>query len=336
MKEQILKATLGVIFFALAATTGLAEYTSVYAIDKQNNDDGSFSVKYEVTHWADVEGGVEIDTYHVVVTFFKDGTEEFGFINPNPEGDDYTTKGDKDSLEDLALQNAKIKGIIEGKRRELDPKSPLGKYLTSKGQGLDPVWNPSDVAGKENEFDSAVGNGGFGYDPNGGTLSEQLQKKKNKKGNKDDEGGSNGDDPNAPFKPFGDLPGPPELVNPAWKDVSPAQSERSQSASSRMATTNTVSAPPVRKLKKGMIPARKYSSYNGAVLSAPGMSAGQSHASAHSSIVSSTTTAGLGTSSLANNPSTSTTRTLTTPGVQSFPASLPTPALNIRGATTIR
>jgi hypothetical protein len=119
--------------------------------------------------------------------------------NPNPEG---TSGGpDINAMIDLAKQHGSPVVLT------VDFSStPLGLLLGEHGKTIDPYYNPAEMT---NEFD---GLGGGGFDPNGGSFAEQL-KKASRGGDDDDDNHS--DDPTNGDGLFGDLPGPPELVNPA-------------------------------------------------------------------------------------------------------------------------
>jgi hypothetical protein len=137
----------------------------------------------------------------------------FRVVNPlveilpgNPGPDDNTTPADLDMLILLAKQHG---GALE----MTTPwgKTWLGQSLNTKGEGLVPVHNP---AGMQEDFGAGGGGGGLGFMPNGGSVTQQL---KNRSGKGSDDGGD-GDRPDRPeIGGFwgADMPGPPELVNPA-------------------------------------------------------------------------------------------------------------------------
>jgi hypothetical protein len=72
-----------------------------------------------------------------------------------------------------------------------------------------PFHNPADF---ENEFDGIGGSGG-GFDPTAGSIREQLKQAADS--GDDDDGDDGSPDPTNGEGLFGELPGPPELVNPA-------------------------------------------------------------------------------------------------------------------------
>jgi hypothetical protein len=148
---------------------------------------------------------------------------EFG--NPNPEDASSGMKGDYDSAVSLAKQNSELKGIVGGIEYDW-ANTPIGRHQTGSGKGKIPAHNPnpSDSEGASTpprpleppDFDpgkGSVGGGSGWFDPNGGSPAGQLKKNGKKRGNQgdDDDGGS---DPTGGDGMFGDLPGPPELVNP--------------------------------------------------------------------------------------------------------------------------
>lgn len=124
--------------------------------------------------------------------------EEGGTINPDPENGT-TTPSDFDGLLDLLLQAG---GELAGPAFE---ETPLGHYLTGKGQGLGPRYNPSGETGGmspgavtfRNPEEVAIGEvfgpgGPGGIDSEGGPAGEQVTSgvKKGGNGNGNGNGGS--------------------------------------------------------------------------------------------------------------------------------------------------
>ncbi len=159
--------------------------------------------------------------------FDSDGnTLEVGFINPSPDGPD-EAPGDFGSR--LALLKQKGGGGLSGPAVE---QTPLGTLLTGKGKGIGPLHNPAgdspsgqspssiEFANPHQEFEEFWAGAGYptapGFDGNGGSIGGQI-KEGLKHGKKT---GSGGDDDSKPSDGglWDDaMPGPPELVNPAWR-----------------------------------------------------------------------------------------------------------------------
>ncbi|MCI0358054.1 MAG: hypothetical protein L0211_06205 [Planctomycetaceae bacterium] len=160
--------------------------------------------------------------------FDSDGnTLEVGFINPSPDGPD-EAPGDFGSR--LALLKQKGGGGLSGPAVE---QTPLGTLLTSKGKGIGPLHNPSgdspggqspssiEFASPQKEFEEFWAGAGYplgpGFDGNGGSLGGQI-KDGLKHGKKKGGGGDGGDSKPSDGGLWDDaMPGPPELVNPAWR-----------------------------------------------------------------------------------------------------------------------
>lgn len=131
--------------------------------------------------------------------------------NPNPQ-DDNPSSGPM-TPEALIELLKKLKG--EGLENEGDFwGSELGKLLIEKGEGLIPVYNPSEIG--QQYDDGTLGGGGF--DPNGGDIIDQLRNS----GGGSPSGGADEDDRNDDYgtgvnddEMFDDfMVGPPELINP--------------------------------------------------------------------------------------------------------------------------
>ena len=170
----------------------------------------------------------EFDEFYWVYYDAEGNFADAGTINPGPDGTE--APGDWNSRMRLALQQGG--GGIAGPSWE---QTPLGQNLTGHGGGLGPVYNPADVGGDDQggqspssinfqsdweRFEEMWAGAGYphgpGFDGNGGSMAGQVRDAL-KSGKK--QGGGDDDDDAKPSDAglFDDsMPGPPELVNPAW------------------------------------------------------------------------------------------------------------------------
>ncbi|MBC8874750.1 MAG: hypothetical protein H8E44_35470 [Planctomycetes bacterium] len=219
-------ATAAFVFGTLLALNfGPAATATADSVKKVDSYDPSL----DVYAYFDADGNLK--SYHV---YDKKGKHVFSkyFDNPNPE-EGTTSPGDVGSREQLALQNASIKGILGSLTDPNVWESRVGKHQTGGGKGYVVVSNPGDHvtqgdgsgssnggSSSGNLFDEMErekntphqGQGGGGYDGSGGSLGDYVKGliKKGSQGDDDD----NDDDGSAPPDPWAGLPGPPELVNP--------------------------------------------------------------------------------------------------------------------------
>jgi hypothetical protein len=162
------------------------------------DDDGDW-----VEFWSDDEG-------HRLIFVIEDGeTIHYiadGFDNPNPE-EGSGSEENLDNLQDILKKHGR------GLQRLTNlAGTPLGHALLRSGGLIDPYHNPGDVDYEDTEGFSA-GTGG-GITPGNGSPTEQL-KRQIAKGGKDEDDDDN-DDANTNVGLFNDdMPGPPEIVNPA-------------------------------------------------------------------------------------------------------------------------
>jgi hypothetical protein len=189
----------------------------------------------EVVWWQMNDGD---ETYYVVefrgnwflVVKYEDETYFWYAIpesdNPSPD-DGTTTPGDWDSR--LALLKQAGGGGLAGPALE---QTPLGKLLTGKGKGIGPLHNPSGdspsgqspssigFANSHQEYEEFWAGAGYplgpGFDGNGGSIGGQI-KEGLKHGKKKGSGGNNDSKPSDGGLWDDAMPGPPELVNPAWQ-----------------------------------------------------------------------------------------------------------------------
>jgi hypothetical protein len=182
------------------------------------------------THYYDADGDGKAD-YLIEYAYFEDlefVTKEDIADNPNPDDpSSNTTKGDSESK--IALAKQKGGGNWQG---EVDfAKTPAGKELTAGGNGPVPVWNPGDDGGGGG---STTGHapgmivdkgklqqgfikgfegmgGGFTFEPNGGSLSDQLKKPG---GHSSGDGDGDDDEPPGSPRQGGELGPKPPIVNP--------------------------------------------------------------------------------------------------------------------------
>jgi hypothetical protein len=173
-----------------------------------------------------------------VEVYYKDGTADaWPLDNPNPDDPSSGGGGDLDMALALLKQNG---GNGLGEQALED--TPLGEHLTGSGQGLAPVHNPSDEDGPHAQstssikFENPAGayeemfeGAGYptapGFDGNGGSMGGQIADAL-RRGKKSGSGGDGGNEnPNNHGFYDDSMPGPPELVNPAWSTWTPAERE---------------------------------------------------------------------------------------------------------------
>jgi hypothetical protein len=173
-----------------------------------------------------------------IEAYYKDGTADaWPLGNPSPDDPSSGGKGDQDMLLDLLKQ--KGGGGIAGPTLD---QTPLGAKLTGAGKGLGPVHNPGAddaPAGQspssitlqdpnkifEEAFEGAGYPTGPGFDGNGGAMGGQIADaiRRGKKGGQG--GGDNNENPANHGFYDDSMPGPPELVNPAWSSLTAAERE---------------------------------------------------------------------------------------------------------------
>ncbi|MBC8874752.1 MAG: hypothetical protein H8E44_35480 [Planctomycetes bacterium] len=204
-------------------------------------DDGTYDERYENDETGEVV--VHYDCYDFVGGTYIGDSDYFPGSN-NPGNPDPTEgSGTGSSIEEM-IEQAKRQGV-HYEIQVQNFKTPLGKHLLKINKGMiDPSHNPSDDddAGSSNPGGDPFGGeavggshggggGGGGFDPNGGSLADQL-KNSGKRGDQDGDGEGGGSSPPGPKGEA--LPGPPELVNPPWEGgfvlVSPFGSSRDAQA----------------------------------------------------------------------------------------------------------
>lgn len=165
----------------------------------------------------------------------KDGTVSYAELSSDPDG--FATGGEGPSTEDLINE---LKKVWHGEAQVDWHVSVLGKILTDHDNGLVPIWNPAD--GAAFDADGYSGPGG-GFDPEGGSLLEQLiNAGRHHHGAGNDDGDGDGDDDTKPSVGGlwdDDMPGPPPLVNPnpLLRDPGPAEDVDISTLSSPNPTT---------------------------------------------------------------------------------------------------
>ena len=189
----------------LAAFALCAAYSSPAHADK-----ASKSTTLETVDYGDKDGDW--------VEFWKDEQDrDWVIIVKNWEIVDVITPNGDPGPEDDGRQPGDLAGTTALLKQRGGPlvlgpafaDSPLGRRLTRAGQGLIPVYNPSDVGFEDG------GVGGHGIDPGAGSPEDQL-KRRARHGKGDGAKGDDGSD----LKPGDvglfddDMPGPPPLVNP--------------------------------------------------------------------------------------------------------------------------
>ena len=211
--------------------------------------------------------------YHVAQLFNGKGELVAGFMydkdwklikewykskgNPNPESDNQGGAIEPPSV-------ATLKKLADAANRPFEElpqlwKTPLGQQMIEQGKGPVPAINPNpedDDRGGEsgpkgasgpdpNDFDpfnlnkekeqKLTGPGAtFEFQPNAGSAGEQLQGMAGKKGSSGDGAKPDKKDAIATGHYFGDLPGPPELVNPNPVARSRAHSKQPSAAATQM------------------------------------------------------------------------------------------------------
>lgn len=212
---------------AFVITAGISDpavagYT-VTGVKVFNYDDGTVGVMTLVTNDKTGQQGV------LWTLIYADGHYDQGKIvlkgNPNPEGDDTDSVDVKELAKHLKQKGGPLKMITAFE------KTKVGKHLTGKGKGLGPVSqpgvggdsgpstgaNPDDLFGNKDLFPENNGGGkvgGIPFEPNSGGPKEFVHKNKGKKGKKDESSHADKKTGIGQGAFFGNLPGPPELVNP--------------------------------------------------------------------------------------------------------------------------
>lgn len=220
MKKFLIALTTGITLYLLSSTAWADTITYEKAgtdnVVVVKDDNGNWkSSHYYDKDWKYIESEYASDS------------------NPNPVGGEGGGTGDpknavKDSLA-LILQN----GGAGPKEVEFWA-SPLGKALTSKGMGSkynqssqpgpnDNPGGPGTGAPNKDNLGKGIKEAGIGqggqiggieFQPNSGGVKEFANKNKGKKGKKGGGGKPSKSDSVGQGAMWGDLPGPPELVNP--------------------------------------------------------------------------------------------------------------------------
>ena len=181
--------------FLLPAKGASAAQDEALFVATYTDEDG---VVYELYRWND-------ETFEWLI--YPDGTIiiiDWG--NPNPE--DGTDEG-KDLETILALlkqHGGPANPVVDFLG------TPLGVALVEGGKTIIPIHNPAELADLFEDAGGFGGNAG-GFDPMGGSIQEQL--KKAARGGDGDGDDGDGDEPPTGAGFWNDLPGPPDLVNPA-------------------------------------------------------------------------------------------------------------------------
>ncbi len=177
------------------------------------------------THYYDKDGDGQPD-YMVEYAYLEDmefvQVKDVGNPDPNDPGSS-TRKGDLESGIALAKQTG---GGNEWPQKDF-AQTPIGQVFSGHGKGPAPSWNPSDEAGggtpanhfedktEQDLFKGFGGSGsGFTFEPNAGSLGEQLKKHGNGGGQGGgDDDGSDDEPPGSPQQ-GGELGPKPPIVNP--------------------------------------------------------------------------------------------------------------------------
>jgi hypothetical protein len=257
------------ILLALSAASAKADYME--EIINYDNGDALY-----VYHYTDKDGKEPNYTYR----FLFDGQgklewEGYGSNNPNWED------GAKGTNDPQDIVNGQLGlGLQKGGGVSLAPDfaaTPLGKFLTGKAKGKGPVYQPGDdetpghhsstaapmkspeqIAKEKNEEIRAALKGAMPHkelDANGGSVAGQIKdhvKGGGGGGPKPKGGGPTGDKKGksvgandsgkVPGQFYGDLPGPPEIVNPSWDGGKTAQKTRTAQATVKCAPTMRLNA----------------------------------------------------------------------------------------------
>lgn len=205
LKRGIVAGTLAT-FLGAAAFTTFGTATTARAAewqDEWHDNDGSY-----IEIWKNDDGSLFIWGHDA------DGEQWTYTPGDNPNPFDETVPSGPTSLEDILELIKKAHG--EGLQPDVDFwGNVLGKGMTGRGEGLIPVYNPS-----EKTYDDGTG-GGTGFDPNGGDFGDQLGHH-GSPGGQSSGGQDKGDhaddmhgwDPQKTGLFEDDMPGPPELINP--------------------------------------------------------------------------------------------------------------------------
>ena len=177
---------------------------------------------YEAWLWRDDENGKlsYVETNHTTGV-----TRAFPWANVNPNPEDGT------DIADLQQELDKLKrhGAREAALAESFWTSPIGRRLTEHGVGPGRVTDPDDddkvaykgaadirKALKEQHIEEAgTGRGTRGFAHNAGSLASQVRDRLRRGGAKKDDEDEDGARPQ-PDLGGEELPGPADLVNPAW------------------------------------------------------------------------------------------------------------------------
>ncbi len=189
-------------FFGAIMVAGIGGAGSAHAdtwLDEWHDYDGSHIEIYRDDNGNLYVWGVEADGENWVFTF--EG-------NPNPEDPDGDTPMTPETIKELIKK-------VAGEMSEPEVAfwdNFLGTYLTGKGEGLIPVYNPFDIA---NTYDDGTGGGGSGIDGTGGDVLEQLRNSGGGMPTNDDEERDDFGTETPKDGMYDDvMVGPPELINP--------------------------------------------------------------------------------------------------------------------------
>lgn len=200
-----------------AVSTAIAAFFGAIVIASVGSPTGAKADTW-LDEWHDYDGShIEIyadDDGNLYVWGVEADGEQWSYTfddNPNPD--------DPDSSTPLTPEN--VKEMIKKYGGEMsEPEESfwdnfLGSYLTGKGSGLIPKYNPSDIA--QTYDDGAGGGSGNGIDGTGGDITEQL--KHSGGGGSPDNGDDDERDDYGTESPkdgmYDDvMVGPPELINP--------------------------------------------------------------------------------------------------------------------------
>jgi hypothetical protein len=267
MRKFLSAMTMG-LALTLAPATVKADYiTYGPTYDKKGNEDGG----YVATVWDD-KGNWKSNHY-----YDKDG-KYLGSAyasNPNPEG------GDQGAIEPPDIKELAKQAKQDGKYIQVPPEfwtTKLGQELINAGKGPVPAINPNPEGGdsggglpapkgpegpgpgadplnpgiKPQEQKLGGVSQTFEFQVDAGSGSEQIQGMAGKQGST---GGSSKPDKKtgAAHGAFGDLPGPPELVNPSWgsKDKGDKAKAKKVTAKKTGKTAKTSSSPNDNTAKMG-------------------------------------------------------------------------------------
>ncbi len=202
---KYLPALVVVIGLTFSAATADAKYVFRF-LGSVDHGDGTWTNFYEEKDTKTGESNIWWEVYDEDYNILAEGS-----TNPDPEAGG--SGGSEDPKE--AVKQLLLKGGGGAFRAEVDFwETPFGKQLVEGGNtgSIVPVHNPADITPGDG---GGQGGGTGGFDPNGGSIVEQLKKGQKKQGDDDKSSGDAGSDDHDP----GEFALIMDLVNPVPIDL---------------------------------------------------------------------------------------------------------------------